>query len=196
LLKKRTRPMTKSSPSTTPKRQFEQFVVFSLDNEEYAIPVLSVAEIVPKLEITPFPDAPDYIIGLANLRGKILPVLDLEKRFQLSSNAHKIHKHIIIAENEQAIQFGVLVNQVEDVIKIPSSSIQPSPEILRTKIGAEYLPGVIVLENKKNKLEKARMLLILDMPKVLSDKNIEQLHTLAKTVKRPASKELSKKEVS
>lgn len=184
--------MNQNNLPAQPKQQFEQFVVFSLDNEEYAVPVLSVVEVVPKLEITPFPDAPDYIIGLANLRGKILPVLDLEKKFQLTTTG-VAHKHIMVAESEQEVQFGILVDQVKEVIKIPSSSIQPSPEMLKAKIGAEYLPGVIIFENKK---EKARMLLILDMPKILSDKHIEQLHTLAQTAKNPAIKELVNKEVS
>lgn len=184
--------MNQSNSPALSKEQFEQFVVFSLDNEEYAVPVLSVAEVVPMLEITPFPNAPDYIIGLSNLRGKVLPVLDLEKKFKLAT-AGEIHKHIMIAESEQKVQFGILVDQVTEVIKIPTSSIQPSPEAIKAKIGAEYLPGVIILENKK---EEARMLLILDISKILSEKHIEQLRTPAQTAKTPTIKELVNKEVS
>lgn len=185
--------MNQSNSSATPTQQSEQFVVFSLNNEEYAVPVLSVAEVVPKLEITPFPDAPDYIIGLTNLRGKILPVLDLEKKFQLASTSGA-HKHIMVAESEQEIQFGILVDQVEEVIKIPTTYIQPSPEMLKSKIGAEYLPGVIILESKRE--EGARILLILDISKILSEKHIEQLHTLTQNVKNPTIKELVNKEAS
>jgi purine-binding chemotaxis protein CheW len=188
--------MNQSNIPTTPKQQFEQFVVFSLDNEEYAVSVLSVAEVVPTLEITPFPDAPDYIIGLVNLRGKILPVLDLENRFQLKPTTGGAHKHIMVAENEQKVQFGILVDQVKEVIKIPSSSIQPAPKMLKAKIGTEYLPGVIILENKNKEAGKTRMVLILDIPKILSDKHIKQLHTLAQTAKKQITKESLNKEMS
>jgi len=173
------------------RQQTEQFVVFSLDDEEYAVSVLSVAEVVPKLEITPFPDAPDYIIGLVNLRGKILPVLELEKKFHLSSTISKPRDHIMVTENEQKIQFGILVDQVKEILKVPGSSIQSSPEMLKTKIGTEYLPGVIVLDGGKD-TEKARMILILDIPKILSDTSIEQLHELAK----PAKKQIIKQPIN
>jgi purine-binding chemotaxis protein CheW len=188
--------MIQNNPLAGPKEQFEQFVVFSLDNGEYAVPVLSVAEVVPTLEITPFPDAPDYVLGLANLRGKILPVLDLEKKFKLSGLAGRMRRHIMIAESEPKVQFGILVDQVKEVLKVPSTSIQTPPEMLKAKIDAEYLPGVIVLEAADGKADKARMLLILDMPKVLSNKTIEQLHALAQTAQIPTSKELPNEEVS
>lgn len=188
--------MNQSDAPTTPGQQYEQFVIFSLDNEEYAVPVLSVAEVVTALEITPFPDAPDYIVGLANLRGKILPVLDLEKRFQLSRAAGGAREHIMVAESEQKVQFGILVDKVKEVLKVPSRIIQPPPEMLKAKIGNEYLPGVIILGNESDKTEETRMLLILDMHKILSEKNIEQLHTLAQTARKPIAKEPSNKETS
>lgn len=186
--------MSRADLPAASQQELEQFVVFTLDNEEYAVPVSSVAEVVPRLEITPFPDAPEYIVGLANLRGKILPVLDLEKRFQLSTMG-KTHQHILVAENEQHTQFGMLVDKVKDVIKIPRSSIQRPPEILKSKIGAEYLPGVIVLNGKNKETEKARIVLILDMPKILSAENVRHLHTLAQTAPQPTTEQLATKEI-
>jgi purine-binding chemotaxis protein CheW len=185
---------SKSEAGGTPGQQFEQFVVFSLDNEEYAVPILSVAEVVPALEITPFPDAPSYILGLANLRGKILPVLDLQRKFQLSPTASGTRAHIMVAESEQKIQFGILVDQVKEVLKVRSNSVQPPPEMLKAKIDAAYLPGVIILESANKDPEKARMVLILDMQKILSDKNIEQLHALAQTAKSTAKEPINKEE--
>jgi purine-binding chemotaxis protein CheW len=186
--------MSPSNEATTAQQQFEQFVVFSLDQEEYAVPILSVAEVVPALEIAPFPDAPSYILGLANLRGKILPVLDLQKKFKLSSAVGATRQHIMVAESEQKIQFGILVDQVKEVLKVPSNNIQPPPEMLKAKIDAEYLPGVIILENANKDPQKARMLLILDMTKILSDKNIEQLHTLAQVAKPSTQGPINKEE--
>lgn len=190
--------MDQSDLPANPAQQFEQFVVFSLDNEEYAVPVLSVAEVVATLEITPFPNAPNYIIGLANLRGKILPVLDLEKKFHLNSAKDGVRGHIMVAESVQKVQFGILVDKVKEIVKIPRDAIQPPPVMLKAKIGNDYLPGVIVLENASG-AEKSRILLILDMPKILSDKTIEQLRTTlaeAGTNQKPSATALINKETS
>ncbi len=159
---------------------FEQFVVFQLDNEEYAVPILSVTEVVPTLDITPVPDAPAYILGLTSLRGKIVPVLDLEKRFQLVRTTPNASQHIMVAESEQKVLFGILVDKVKEVLKIPEHTIKPPPDILKSKISAEYLPGVIVLEGQHPGSEE-RILLILDLQKILSDKNVEELQAVQPT---------------
>lgn len=181
--------MSDNDVIVSPEQQLEQFVVFMLDHEEYALPVSSVAEVIPKPEVTPFPNAPKYIIGLVNLRGKVLPVLDLEKRFQLETSGDH-YTHILIVENEQRVQFGILVDQVEEVIKIPHSRIQPSPKMLKSKVGTEYLPGVIVLENESKKTKEARIVLILDIVKILSTESSQQLREVEQTVKEPIIQEV------
>jgi len=158
--------------------RLEQFVVFVLDNEEYAVPILSVTEVVPTLEITAVPNAPDYILGLTNLRGKIVPVLDLEKKFALHRDTQTIHQHIMIAESGQKVLFGILVDQVKEVLKIPADAIKPPPEILQARISSEYLPGVIVLEGDPQQGVQERILLILDLQKILSEKNVEELQAV------------------
>jgi purine-binding chemotaxis protein CheW len=163
--------------NTSHAKEFEQFVVFELDSEEYAVPILMATEVVPTPAITPVPNAPDYILGLVNLRGKVLPVLDLEKKFQLQREAAAAHRHIMIAESEQKTLFGILVDQVTEVLKISKEAIKPSPEIVKSKIAAEYLPGVIVLEDDRSgqTASEPRVLLILDLQKILSDKNIQEM---------------------
>jgi purine-binding chemotaxis protein CheW len=158
----------------------EQFVVFDLDGEEYGVPILTATEIVPTPVITPVPNAPAYILGLVNLRGKILPVLDLEKKFQLQRETPAVHRHIMIAESEQKVLFGILVDQVTEVLKVPKEAIKPSPDILKNKIAAEYLPGVIVIEDEGSgqTVKDPRVLLILDLQKILSDKNIKELQSI------------------
>lgn len=158
-----------------------QFVAFVLNNEEYAAPIRTVVEVVPSVEITSVPGAPDYILGLTNLRGKVLPVLDLEKKFSLVNSADGTRHHIMIAESEQKVLFGILVDQVKEVLKVPEDSIKPTPEIVTSKISSEYLGGVIILGGDQIKDQPAheeRVLLILDLQKILSDKNIEELQTV------------------
>jgi purine-binding chemotaxis protein CheW len=161
--------------------RFEQFVVFVLDEEEYAVPILAVTEVVHSIEITPVPGAPAYILGLTNLRGKVLPVLDLEKKFQFTRTTEVVRQHIMIAESEQKLLFGVLVDRVREVLKIPHGAIKPTPDMVKSNISAEYLGGVILLENPatEEKQESVRTLLILDLKKILSDTNIQELHAAA-----------------
>lgn len=158
--------------------QLEQFVIFRLGGEVYAVPILAVTEVVPTLDITPVPNAPDYILGLTNLRSKIVPVLDLEKKFGLRSDTQTIRRHIMIAESEQKAPFGILVDEVTEILKIAPDTIKPSPEMVATKISTEYLGGVIVLANDRQTVETERMALILDLQKILSDKNIEELQAV------------------
>jgi purine-binding chemotaxis protein CheW len=171
---------TNVSDSVEKQAAFEQFVVFQLDNETYAVPILSVTEVVLTLEITPVPNAPEYILGLMNLRGKVLPVLDLEKKFQLNREGQVVGQHIMVAESEQKVLFGILVDQVVEVLRISPDAIKPPPEIIKSKISAEYLPGVIIVENKPGTTIEGEesIVLILDLQKILSDKNIEELQTV------------------
>ncbi|HSX33785.1 MAG TPA: chemotaxis protein CheW [Candidatus Saccharimonadales bacterium] len=157
-----------------------QFVVFSLDKEEYAVPILAVTEITPMLDIMPVPDAPAYITGLINLRGKVVPVLDLETKFRLAHSAAANRQHIMVAENNQNTLLGVLVDQVSEVLKVPESAIRPAPEAVTSKISAEYVLGVIILgDNPQDQpAPDARMLLILDLQKILTSQNIEELHAI------------------
>ncbi|HEV7453807.1 MAG TPA: chemotaxis protein CheW [Candidatus Saccharimonadales bacterium] len=158
--------------------QLEQFVVFRLGGEVYAVPILAVTEVVLTLDITPVPNAPDYILGLTNLRGKIVPVLDLEKKFNLNLDVQVAHRHIMVAQSKQKVLFGILVDEVTEVLKVPPDAIKPSPEMVMTKISAEYLGGVIVLAEGQQREADERMVLILNLERILSDKNIEELHAV------------------
>ena len=156
----------------------EQFVVFSLGPEEYAVPILAVTEVVNTVEITPVPDAPDFILGLINLRGKIVPVLDLDKRFGLEAQSGMNRQHIMVAESQEHVLFGFLVDQVTEVLKVAKDHIKPAPDMVKSKISAEYLPGVIIFGEAGQPPETERIILILDLQKILSDKEAGQLRAV------------------
>ena len=173
-----------------------QLVVFKLDREEYAAQITDLQEIIKIPEITPIPNTPRFIRGILNLRGKIVVVVDLEKRFNLTRESKDTPQHIVIAEVGGNI-FGVIVDEVTEVLRIPVTAIQPPPALVSSKIHADYLKGVAVLEIKepskeslekacrrlatnhqiKNSAEKAetRLLILLDLPKMLEDKELLQV---------------------
>jgi len=160
--------------------QYQQMMIFELDKEEYAVPLTELQSVILVPEITPIPNAPEFIRGILNLRGKIVVVVDLEKRFKLVRENELKPKHIVVVETN-GNQFGVLVDEVKEVLQIPKSSIQPTPDLVSTKIHADYLQGVIVLSDKtkgdvdESDKEDSRLLILLDLPKLLQEKELLQI---------------------
>jgi purine-binding chemotaxis protein CheW len=169
---------------------YTQLVIFELDDEEYAVAIEELQEIIKIPEITPIPNAPEFIRGILNLRGKIVVVVDLEKRFHLERSKPSEPMHITVAE-VGGNTFGIIVDQVTEVIRVPISLIQPTPSLVSSKIGSEYLKGVIVLEgdvvagsdDEKTaqtpaKKVETRLLILLDVPKMLQEEeflNVERV---------------------
>lgn len=179
-----------------------QLVSFELDKEEYASSINDLREIIKIREIVPIPGAPGYIGGILNVRGQIVVVVDLEKRFSIQRNTEAKREYIIIVEVENTI-FGILVDQVTGVLRVPVTTIKAAPELVKSRIHADYLKGVVVLEGEKfmkpvgtvepekgkKETEVApRLLLLLDIPKMLSEKELLQFgnvikETIQETVK-------------
>lgn len=167
-----------------------QLVVFELDKEEYAVEITDLQEIKKMTDITPIPNAPKFIRGIFNLRGKIIVVVDLEKRFNLvRDNERGLEENLIITEvNENS--FGVIVDRVTEIINVAKSSIQAAPALVSSKIHADYIKGVVVLQGaeKKNDNEEdidSRLIVMLDLMKMLQEK---ELLSLGKVVQEAVSK--------
>lgn len=144
-----------------------QFVVFTLGNEEYGVGILDVREIVKTGTVTMIPNAPDFLKGVINLRSKIVGVIDLEKRFLLKrEDEEHTGKHIVIAMIGGGT-FGLLVDEVTDVLRLPKEGIKLPPETITKKIGIDYVEGIGTIEDK--------LIILLDLEKVLSEKELIEL---------------------
>ncbi len=162
-----------------------QLVSFELDKEEFASRIGDLREIIKIREIVPIPGAPAFIAGILNVRGQIVIVVDLEKRFSLKRDHEATPQHIIIVEVENTV-FGILVDEVTGVLRVPTTSIKQTPGLITSKIHADYLKGVVVLEGETRKesagtgetATAARLLLLLDIPKMLSEKELQQFGTV------------------
>ena len=145
-------------------------VTFELSGEEFGVDIMQVSEVIPVPRITRIPQAPECIKGLINLRGKILVVIDLNKRLGFSSKETDSLSRIIIVEIRDTV-IGMLVNSVKEVMRLPLSSIEPTPEMIKSKINAEYLTGVGKAGN--------RLLILLNLARVLGEEEIEELNKLS-----------------
>jgi len=132
-------------------------VGFQLGHETYGVPITSLHEIVRVPEITAVPDAPDYIEGVINLRGKIVSVIDLRKRFGQKKVALARQHRILVVEHKGRLS-GLIVDSASEVLKIPESDVEPAPQVFRE--------GRLNCVTGLGKY-KGRLIVLLDMAKLL-----------------------------
>jgi purine-binding chemotaxis protein CheW len=142
------------------KGELIQLVSFHLDQEEYGVEVLKVREIIRMTTITQMPNTPHYVEGIINLRGKVIPIISMRKRFGLAEAEKDSHTRIIVMDMGGELT-GFTVDSVSEVIRISGSEIQPSPAVVSSSIGQDCIAGVI------NRAE--RLLILLDLDRMFSD---------------------------
>lgn len=119
-------------------------LTFSLGNEEYGMPILKVKEIIGLMEITHVPQTPEFIKGVINLRGKIIPIMDLRLKFKMPEKNYNERTCIIVVEVlilEAKRLMGIVVDTVSEVVNIQASEIEPPPQY-GTKVEAGFLTGM------------------------------------------------------
>ncbi|MEG6616525.1 chemotaxis protein CheW [Peptococcaceae bacterium 1198_IL3148] len=146
-------------------REEVQEVVFQLNDQTYGIDISVVMEIIRMEQITKLPRTPDFIEGIINLRGQVIPVIDLCKRFGLVCNEVTAQSRIIIVQVND-LTFGMIVDSVQEVLRIATSNIEPPPPVVGG-IDAAYLRGIALLGE--------RLVILLDHTKILYQHETEQL---------------------
>ena len=145
-------------------------LTFVLGREHYGVPVLKVREIIRLCEITPVPQMPEYIKGVLNLRGKIIPVADLRVKFQLASTANTDLTCIVVVSialpDKSTTLMGLIVDAVEEVINISAADIEPTPEF-GAAVSADYILGMAKV--------KGAVKALLDIDKVIASEAIESV---------------------
>nr|WP_035271112.1 chemotaxis protein CheW [Desulfonatronum thiodismutans] len=135
-----------------------QLVTFHIGEEEFGVEILKVQEIIRMMGITRVPKAPDFVEGVINLRGKVIPIIDLRTRFGMAAQDHDKHTRIIVIEINSVI-IGFVVDSVSEVLRIPADTVEPPPPII-SGIESEYIRGVGKLAD--------RLLILLDLDSLLS----------------------------
>ena len=135
---------TGDEPHGSPQRKDDKYLTFTLDNEDYGIELLKVREIIGIMTITPLPHTPPYVKGVINLRGRIIPVVDLRQKFGLESTDYTQRTCIIVVEvnsRSGALQIGVVVDFVSEVLPIPGADIDPPPSF-GGSVDTRYIQGI------------------------------------------------------
>ncbi len=146
-----------------------QLVSFVLGKERFGVDILMVQEIITVPEITRIPNAPSFVEGVINLRGRLVPVIDLRKRLNVGSNTFERNTRIIVIQIGGKVT-GLVVDAVESVTRVSQDSIETAPEIVTVGVESQYITGV--------SKQADQMIILLDFNKLLSKEDILKLHNL------------------
>ena len=148
--------------------QKDKFLTFSLGKEDYGIEIRYVTEIIGIQAVTEVPELPDYVKGIINLRGKIIPVMDVRIRFKKPPVDYNDRTCIIVVDIGN-ISVGLIVDMVSEVLSIAEQNIVPPPD-MKTGFNSKFIKGIGKVDNEVK--------LILDCDKLLSNEEIENIALL------------------
>lgn len=146
-----------------------QLVSFKIGNEEFGVDILNVQEINKMTQVTKVPNSPDFVEGVINLRGRVIPVIDLRLRLGLSKKEHDKDTRIIVVEIEKRT-IGFIVDAVSEVLRIPANVTETPPELV-SGINSEFIKSVGKLED--------RLLILVDLDKILTTSDKNKLNNVA-----------------
>ncbi len=145
-----------------------QWVTFRLENETYGINVMQVQEVLRYTEIAPVPGAPSYVLGIINLRGNVVTVIDTRQRFGLMPTEVTDNTRIVIIEADKQV-VGILVDSVAEVVYLRQSEIETAPNVGNEE-SAKFIQGVC---NKNNEL-----LILVELDKMMSEEEWSELESI------------------
>lgn len=142
-----------------------QYVTFTLENEVYGINVMQVQEVLREIEVAPVPGAPHYVLGIINLRGNVVSVIDGRARFGLPAVESTQLTRIIVIEAQQQI-IGILVDSVAEVVDVEADEVETAPNV-GSNDASRYIDGVVNRDD--------RLLIVVDLNKLLTEAELDEL---------------------
>jgi purine-binding chemotaxis protein CheW len=155
--------------------ELNQLISFEVGDEEYGLEILRVKEVIRIREITRLPKAPRFVKGIINLRGDVIPIIDLRDRFGLEHKEYTVMTRVIVVDVEGKL-VGMVVDAASQVVRIPSDQIEPPPPIVGG-ISAEYIKGVGKLDD--------RLVILLNIDRILTVEEKVELRKLERAVENP-----------
>jgi len=153
----------------------DQYLVFTVQSREFGFQAMRVQEISQVLPVTEVPNAPSYIEGIMNLRGRVASVINFRKKFGFELKEHDEDTRVIVVEMG-SFPVGIIVDAVEEVIKIPEELVQQVPESTTTAQSKEYMTGIGMLDK--------RIVILLDMDKVLTGAELIEGGAISKAMEK------------
>ncbi|MEQ8478081.1 chemotaxis protein CheW [Fulvivirga sp.] len=150
----------------------QQLIVFRQGNEEYGIQIDQIKEVVLTPNITKMPQTPNYVKGVANIRGNIIGIIDLEEKFGIkdattTDDANKASNYTLVVESDE-FKVGILVTEVPNTLTVTMDSIEQSVNIVHdNNVDSDYIQGIVKLDS--------RLIILIDIFKILEEKDLETM---------------------
>jgi len=145
-----------------------KYLTFEIDKRTFAFPIKDVLEIIEVQEAMPVPEFPEYVKGIINTKGRVIPVIDVRLRFQMEEKEYT-ERTCIIVVSISSVEIGFIVDTVRAVMEIEEEMLAPPPAITTDKV-TRYITGVVKYENE--------LIIILDAKKMLDDKGLELITSM------------------
>jgi purine-binding chemotaxis protein CheW len=159
--------VTTATPPAANSKQIGKYLTVVLDNEAYGLNVLKIREIIRMQKITPVPQMPVFVKGVINLRGRVIPIVDLRVKFGLKADFTERTCIVVVQvklPTEQIVQMGLIVDSVEEVVNLADTDIEPTPEF-GAKIDTSYLLGMAKV--------KGQVKTLLDIDRVVAPETMQ-----------------------
>jgi len=164
-----TTPRVQGTTDTRQRNRAGKYLTFFLAGEEYGLEILKVQEIIGMMDVTPVPRTPEFIRGVINLRGKVIPIVELRSKFEMNTVDYTDETCIIVVQTH-GLQMGIIVDKVSEVMDIPDDDIEDSPSF-GNDVRTDYILGIGKSQD--------RVKLLLDIDKVLSSEELKDLRASA-----------------
>lgn len=151
----------RTGTSATPPTARHTLVVFELDDREFALPIEDIAEVLPMVLITPVPEVPSWVVGVINLRGRVIPIIDLRARLGMEPRAPRLNTPILVAE-QATRKLGLIADAVRDVISLPDEALESPTEVGAAEIGHTDAVSAVARTDD-------RLIVVLDLARVTAD---------------------------
>ncbi len=165
---------SRSSGSAVAESRSGKYLTFRLDSEEYGLEILKVREIIGLMDITSVPKTPDFVRGIINLRGSVIPVLDLKKKFEMGAIEDTEETCVIVVEvslGGNAVMMGIIVDAVSEVLDIKEDEIEDAPAF-GTNVNTRFILGIGKVKDEVK--------ILLDIDEVLTSTDVAMLDDLSK----------------
>ncbi len=146
-----------------------QYVVFKLGKEEFGIDIMNVKEIIPHQESVHVPNTPNFIEGIINYRGNVIPIINLKRRFKIGAEEITKETRIIVINLDEK-EIGFIVDEASQTLRLEENQIDPTPDII-SGIDRRYIIGV-------GKISEDRLLILIDLQKILTDEEKDEIEML------------------
>lgn len=146
-----------------------KYLTFNLGDETYGIEILKVQEIIGMMKVTHFPKSPDFVRGVINLRGKVIPVIDLREKFGMET-VDDTEKTCIVVVQIGDVKEGLIVDEVSEVVDVQESQLEEAPSFGAASVDMDFIIGVAKIEEK--------VIILLEVEKILTEEEYEDISSI------------------